>query len=93
VVKALCVQILGFERFISNAKSRGMEFAVSLDHYTSLTSKKAKPPEGGFNRHASEVALPRLRGWVNPERDPDSCQRSPVTGAIMATGISEFKRA
>lgn len=27
-VKALCVQIPGFERFISNAKSRGMEFAV-----------------------------------------------------------------
>ncbi|QHA95193.1 tail assembly protein [Pseudomonas sp. J380] len=27
-VKALCVQIQGFERFISNAKSRGLEFAV-----------------------------------------------------------------
>lgn len=27
-VKALCVQIPGFERFLSNAKSRGMEFAV-----------------------------------------------------------------
>ncbi|ROM84888.1 tail assembly protein [Pseudomonas sp. WP18] len=27
-VKALCVQIPGFERFISNAKSRGMEFSV-----------------------------------------------------------------
>ncbi|MFJ2364788.1 hypothetical protein ACIPIN_14020 [Pseudomonas sp. NPDC087697] len=27
-VKALCVQIPGFERFISNAKSRGLEFAV-----------------------------------------------------------------
>ena len=27
-IKALCVQIPGFERFISNAKSRGMEFAV-----------------------------------------------------------------
>lgn len=27
-VKALCVQIPGFERFISNAKARGMEFAV-----------------------------------------------------------------
>lgn len=27
-VKALCVQIPGFERFISNAKSRGIEFAV-----------------------------------------------------------------
>ena len=27
-IKALCVQIPGLERFISNAKSRGMEFAV-----------------------------------------------------------------
>jgi len=27
-IKALCVQIPGLERFISNAKSRGLEFAV-----------------------------------------------------------------
>lgn len=27
-IKALCVQIPGFERFLSNAKSRGIEFAV-----------------------------------------------------------------
>lgn len=27
-VKALCIQIPGFERFLSNAKSRGLEFAV-----------------------------------------------------------------
>lgn len=27
-VKALCVQVPGFERFLSNAKSRGIEFAV-----------------------------------------------------------------
>lgn len=27
-IKALCVQIPGFERFISNAKARGIEFAV-----------------------------------------------------------------
>jgi predicted phage tail protein len=27
-IKALCVQIQGFERFLSNAKSRGIEFAV-----------------------------------------------------------------
>ncbi|HCT08609.1 MAG TPA: tail assembly protein, partial [Pseudomonas sp.] len=27
-IKALCVQIPGLERFISNAKSRGIEFAV-----------------------------------------------------------------
>lgn len=27
-IKALCVQISGFERFLSNAKSRGIEFAV-----------------------------------------------------------------
>jgi predicted phage tail protein len=29
-IKALCVQIPGFERFISNAKSRGLVFAVFL---------------------------------------------------------------
>ncbi|MER2016783.1 MULTISPECIES: tail assembly protein [Pseudomonas] len=27
-IKALCVQVPGFERFLSNAKSRGIEFAV-----------------------------------------------------------------
>ena len=27
-IKALCVQVPGFERFMSNAKSRGIEFAV-----------------------------------------------------------------
>lgn len=27
-IKALCIQIPGFERFISNAKSRGLEFAI-----------------------------------------------------------------
>ncbi|CAN7256501.1 tail assembly protein [Pseudomonas brassicacearum] len=27
-IKALCVQLPGFERFLSNAKSRGLEFAV-----------------------------------------------------------------
>ncbi|MBH3399215.1 tail assembly protein [Pseudomonas fluorescens] len=30
-IKALCVQIPGFERFLSNAKSRGLEFAVFRD--------------------------------------------------------------
>lgn len=30
-IKALCVQIPGFERFLSNAKSRGIEFAVFRD--------------------------------------------------------------
>lgn len=27
-VRALCVQVQGFERFLSNAKSRGLEFAI-----------------------------------------------------------------
>lgn len=27
-IKALCIQVPGFERFLSNAKSRGLEFAV-----------------------------------------------------------------
>ena len=30
-IKALCVQIPGFERFLSNSKSRGLEFAVFRD--------------------------------------------------------------
>lgn len=30
-IKALCIQIPGFERFLSNAKSRGLEFAVFRD--------------------------------------------------------------
>ena len=30
-IKALCVQIPGFERFLSNAKSRGLEFAIFRD--------------------------------------------------------------
>ena len=30
-VKALCIQIPGFERFLSSAKSRGLEFAVFRD--------------------------------------------------------------
>lgn len=30
-IKALCVQITGFERFLSNAKSRGLEFAIFRD--------------------------------------------------------------
>ena len=30
-VRALCVQVPGFERFLSNAKSRGMEFAIFRD--------------------------------------------------------------
>ncbi|WP_167496721.1 hypothetical protein [Pseudomonas kairouanensis] len=30
-------------------------------------------------RHAVELASPLLRRWINPDKDPDSCQRSLVT--------------
>ncbi|MFJ3114950.1 tail assembly protein [Pseudomonas protegens] len=40
-VKALCVQIPGFERFLSSAKSRGVEFAVFRGK-TNLAEKELK---------------------------------------------------
>ncbi|WP_395609420.1 hypothetical protein [Pseudomonas sp. B22129] len=46
--------------------------------------QKAKPPEGGFIRHAVELASPLLRRWINPEKDPDSCQLSLVTEQLWA---------
>ncbi|MDT4827905.1 hypothetical protein FQZ97_612680 [compost metagenome] len=48
----------------------------------SLDPIKARPPEGGLNRHAVELASPLLRRWLNPEREPDSCRLSPVTGPL-----------
>ena len=38
-VRALCVQVPGFERFLSNAKSRGIEFAVFREK-TNLREKE-----------------------------------------------------
>ncbi|PRA69269.1 phage tail protein [Pseudomonas sp. MYb187] len=42
-VKALCVQIPGFEKFISNARSRGLEFAIFRG------SKNLQEKELGFS--------------------------------------------
>ncbi|WP_227432264.1 tail assembly protein [Pseudomonas poae] len=50
-IKALCVQIPGFERFLSNAKSRGIEFAVFRGR-TNLAEKELGFAGGGDIRIA-----------------------------------------
>ncbi|WP_339467717.1 tail assembly protein [Pseudomonas sp. EL_65y_Pfl1_R83] len=50
-IKALCVQIPGFERFLSNAKSRGIEFAVFRGK-TNLAEKELGFAGGGDIRIA-----------------------------------------
>ncbi|WLH90938.1 hypothetical protein PSH87_02615 [Pseudomonas sp. FP453] len=52
-----------------------------------ISPQKAKPPEGGFIRHAVELASPLLRRWINPEKDPDSCQLSLVTERLWTSEI------
>lgn len=55
-IKALCVQIPGFERFISNAKSRGMEFAVFRG------SKNLEEKELGYNGSGDIRIAPVITG-------------------------------
>jgi len=55
-VKALCVQIPGFERFLSNAKSRGVEFAVFRG------SKNLEEKELGFSGEGSIRIAPVITG-------------------------------
>lgn len=55
-IKALCVQIPGFERFISNAKSRGMEFAVFRG------SKNLEEKELGFGGDGDIRIAPVVTG-------------------------------
>jgi predicted phage tail protein len=55
-IKALCVQIPGFERFISNAKSRGIEFAVFRG------SKNLEEKELGFEGSGDIRIAPVITG-------------------------------
>ena len=55
-IKALCVQIPGFERFLSNAKSRGIEFAVFRG------SKNLEEKELGFSGEGDIRIAPVIIG-------------------------------
>lgn len=55
-IKALCVQIPGFERFLSNAKSRGIEFAVFLG------AKNLEEKELGFSGEGDIRIAPVITG-------------------------------
>lgn len=55
-IKALCIQIPGFERFLSNAKSRGMEFAVFRG------SQNLQEKELGFQGSGVIRILPVITG-------------------------------
>ncbi|RQO62207.1 tail assembly protein [Pseudomonas sp. KBW05] len=55
-IKALCVQIPGFERFLSNAKSRGIEFAVFRG------SKNLEEKELGFGGSGEIRIAPVITG-------------------------------
>jgi predicted phage tail protein len=55
-IKALCVQIPGFERFLSNAKSRGVEFAVFRG------SKNIEEKELGFSGEGDIRIAPIVTG-------------------------------
>lgn len=55
-IKALCVQIPGFERFLSNAKSRGIEFAVFRG------SKNLEEKELGFSGDGDIRIAPIVTG-------------------------------
>lgn len=55
-VKALCVQIPGFERFLSNAKSRGLEFAIFRG------SKNLEEKELGFGGDGDIRIAPVITG-------------------------------
>ena len=55
-IKALCVQIPGFERFLSNAKSRGIEFAVFRG------SKNLEEKELGFSGEGDIRIAPIVTG-------------------------------
>lgn len=55
-VKALCVQIPGFERFISNAKSRGLVFAVFRG------KKNIGESELNYQGHGDIIIAPVIEG-------------------------------
>lgn len=55
-IKALCVQIPGFERFLSNAKSRGLVFAVFLG------KKNIGEAELGYQGEGDIIIAPVIEG-------------------------------
>jgi len=55
-IKALCVQIPGFERFLSNAKSRGLVFAVFLG------KKNIGETELGYQGDGDIIIAPVIQG-------------------------------
>jgi predicted phage tail protein len=55
-VKALCVQIPGFERFLSNAKSRGIVFAVFRG------KKNISQAELEYQGHGDIIIVPVIEG-------------------------------
>lgn len=55
-IKALCVQIPGFERFISNAKSRGLVFAVFMG------KKNIRESELGYQGAGDIIIAPVIEG-------------------------------
>jgi len=56
-VKALCVQIPGFERFLSNAKSRGLEFAVLRDKRNIGEKELNYNGTGDMGAQANQIGL------------------------------------
>lgn len=61
-IKALCVQIPGFERFLSNAKSRGLEFAIFRDKRN--IGEKELSYNGSGNIRIAPVLVGSKRGGV-----------------------------
>lgn len=61
-IKALCVQIPGFERFLSNAKSRGLEFAVFRDKRN--ISEKELAYHGAGDIRIAPVVVGSKRGGI-----------------------------
>ena len=55
-IKALCVQLPGFERFISNAKSKGLEFAVFRG------KKNISESEIGYQGEGDIIIVPVITG-------------------------------
>ena len=70
-IKALCVQIPGFERFISNAKSRGIEFAIFRGS-KNLVEKELGYEGGGDIRIAPVITGSKRAGLLQT-----------IVGAVM----------
>ncbi|WP_454869453.1 tail assembly protein [Pseudomonas gorinensis] len=77
-IKALCVQIPGFERFLSNAKSRGLEFAVFRDKRNIGENELTYDGDGDI-RIAPVVAGSKRAGVLQT-----------IVGAILLVAMSFF---